>query len=152
MRIHVFPLDWMGQPPLLEPRDKKLHDLAVDFCKRELAKQPDLSAFSKVWVAVEEPEFDEDHKLISGTVLGMTGYVLKPDIPLFRVAGPNASRATKMLTDRLHDYFADVGLRGQEVFVHLSSKETPEQKCAGWQEGLAATEATLADRFSVIVR
>ncbi len=146
MRIQVIPVDFMGQPPLIEPKDRELHDMAVDYCRCELSEMPSFERLSKVWVAAEMA----DGKPIS--IIGICGYVLKPDIPVFRVSGPNAARATKMLTDRLHDYFADQGLRGCEVFIHVSSKETPQQKCAKWQEGLKATDAQPADRYSVIVR
>ena len=152
MRMLVIPIDFMGQAPLYEPKDRKLHDAAVQYCKENLADQLDFVRLNKVWVAIEEPAFDDKGMFVSGTISGITGYVLKPDIPLFRVTGANASRATKMLTDRLHDHFGDQGLRGSEVFVHVSSKESPDQKCAAWQDGLKATDAKLADRYSVIVR
>lgn len=152
MRIQVIPLDFMGQAPLYEPRDKKLFDLAMDYCNRELAEPIDFVRLNKVWVAVGDPKFDKAGNLVDGHVCGLTGYVLKPDIPVFRVSGENAARATKMLTDRYHDFFADQGLRGQEIFIHISGKEKPEQRCPRWEESLSATDAKPADRFSVIVR
>jgi len=38
MRIQVFPIDFMGQWPLLEPKDQELHDLAIKYCEKELAE------------------------------------------------------------------------------------------------------------------
>jgi hypothetical protein len=145
MRIEVIPLDFIGQGALLEPADPKLHDMAVDYCRRELqdGDKINLSKFQKVWVAVvmEEGEFRE--------IVGVTAYQLRIDLPVFRVNGPNAVRATKMLTDRLHAFFQDQGARGHDLFIHISSKETPEQRCANWTESLASQDARPADRFLI---
>lgn len=140
MRVEVIPLDFMGQGALLEPADQKLHDLAVDYCARELqgGKDLNLARFNKVWVA-----------LADGEVIGITGFVWRIDLPIFRVSGDNAARATKMLTDRVRSYFQDQGCRGQELFLHISGKETPEQRCPKWEESLAAAPAVPADRYSV---
>ena len=147
MRIEVIPIDFMGQPPLYEPKERELFDMAIEYCNRELAEQFDFVNLNKVWVSVI---CDDEGK--PQEVIGITGTVLKADIPIFRVSGPNAKRATKMLEQRLHSYFADQGMRGHEVFLHISSKETPEQKCPAWEESLLAAKAVPADRFSVIVR
>src|SRR5207237_4800974 len=56
MKIEILPLDFIGpQGALLELADPKLHDMAVDYCARELAGGQDLnlSKFTKVWLAVE---------------------------------------------------------------------------------------------------
>src|SRR5437868_9422214 len=144
MRIEILPLDFIGpQGALLEPADPKLHDMAVDYCARELAGGQDLnlSKFTKVWLAVEMDQ-DQYHAII-----GITGYVWRIDLPVFRVSGENAVRATKMLTDRLRCYFQDNGARGTEVFLHISGKELPEQRCQKWEESLAAVNAVPADRY-----
>lgn len=151
MRIDVFPLDFLGQPPLYEPKDRGLFDAAQEYSKRELAEQFDFVRLNKVWVAVGNPVF-KNGQYVSGEICGITGYALKPDIPVFRVSGENAARATKMLTDRYHSHFADLGWRGCEVFLHISNKERPEQRCSRWAESLVATGATPADRYSVTVR
>jgi len=151
MRIDAFPIDFMGTPPLYEPRDRALFDAAIEYCSRELTETPDFVRLNKVWVAIGNPVF-ADGKFVSGEICGITGYVLKPDIPVFRVSGDNAARATKMLTDRYHAYFADQGWRGSEVFIHISSKERPEQRCSRWTESLKATNAVPAERFAVTVR
>lgn len=140
MRIEIIPLDFLGQGALLEPADQKLHDLAVEYCARELEGGADLNLarFNKVWIALED-----------GEVVGITGFVWRIDLPIFRVSGERAARATKLLTDRVRAYFQDQGCRGQELFLHISSKETPEQRCAKWEESLAAAPAVPADRYSV---
>lgn len=145
MRIEVIPLDFIGQGALLEPADPKLHDMAVEYCARELegGDQLNLAKFQKCWVAVvmENDQYQE--------IVGITGYVMRIDLPVFRVSGANAVRATKMLTDRLHAFFQDQGARGHELFIHISSKERPEQRCAKWQESLASQKATPADRLAI---
>jgi len=145
MRIEIIPLDFLGQGALLEPGDRKLHDLAVDYCSRQLqnGKELNLAKFSKVWLAVEMD--DAAYK----EVVGITGFVWRIDLPVFRVSGPNAVRATKMLADRLHAYFQDQGARGQELFIHISGKELPEQRCEKWQESLLAEGAVPADRYAI---
>lgn len=140
MRIEVVPIDFCGQGALLEPVHPELHDLAVDYCTRELAggKDLNLARFSKCWIAIE-----------GQNVVGFTGYVMRIDLPVFRVSGPNSIRATKMLCDRLRGFFQDQGARGQELFIHISSKERPEQRCSGWKEALHVVGATAADRYAV---
>lgn len=144
-RLAVLPIDFMGQGALLEPVDRKLHDMAVDYCARELqgGENLDLTRFAKVWVTVSI----EDDKYIE--IFGITGYVLRPDLPVFRVTGDKPDRVTQMMADRLHAYFQDQGCRGQELFLHISSKETPEQRCGKWEESLKIQGATPADRFLV---
>jgi hypothetical protein len=147
MRIEVIPIDFLGQGALLEPKDAALHDLAVDYCRRELQNgdKLNLTQFNKVWVACVM----EDSKPVE--VVGITGWVHRIDLPVFRVSGQNAVRATKMLADRLHAFFQDQGCRGQELFIHISSKETPEQRCEKWQESLAAEGAIPADRLAIVI-
>ena len=143
--IRVIPIDFLGQGALLEPKDVNLHDMAVDYCTRELqdGKDLDLSKFNKVWVAVEMD--GDEYK----EILGITGFVWRIDLPVFRVSGNRADRTTNMLADRLHAYFQDQGARGAELFIHLSSKERPEQKCDKWEESLKIQGAVPADRFLV---
>ena len=152
MSVKVFPIDFIGQGALLQPKDEQLHAMALDFCKRELVGgEVNLSKFNRVWVAAE---VDEGGKPIE--ILGITGWVYRVDIPVFRALN---SAATAKLHQRLHTYFADQGCLGTmdgsvettEVFIHLSSKETPEQRCANWSEELAAAGAVPADRFIVKV-
>lgn len=137
--IQILPLDLIGQGALLQPKDEKLHDAAVDFCFRELAdgKTVDLSKFSKVWVGMRD-----------GVVRGIAGYVLKPDVPLLRVTDAEVLRAMGM---RLNNFFADNGCRGQEAFLYIGN-EKPEQRCPEWRQVLCEFGAKSARRFAIEVK
>lgn len=145
--VKILPIEFIGQGALLEPVDHKLHDMAVDYCLKELqgGDKLDLSKFQKVWVAVEieDGEYQE--------ILGITGWVWRIDIPVFRVTGDKVDRCTIMLTDRVRSYFEDMGARNSEVFLHVSSKERPEQRCQNWKKSLEWSGAVPADRFSIKV-
>lgn len=142
MRIDVSPLDFDRlDADSVKPRDPELWAAAEAFMQRELDKPFDITRAAKVWAAHSEEE-----------VCGITAFQMVPDITHFRVAGPNAVRATKMMTDRLQAYFADQGLRNGYVFLHISSKERPEQRCTKWEDSLRAAGAIPADRFLVKVR
>lgn len=147
MAIKILPLDFLGQGALLEPADKKLHDMAVDYCARELAggQELNLSKFTKCWIAVEMNA--EEYK----EVVGVTGFVWRIDIPVFRVTGTRVDYTTRTMIDRIRTFFMDQGARGSEVFFHLSSKERPDQRCENWEKNLAASGAIPADRFSMKV-
>jgi hypothetical protein len=146
-KIVVLPIDFLGQGALLEPADQKLHDMAVEYVSRELehGKDLNLSKFLKCWVEVvmDGSEYKE--------VTGFTGVVWRIDVPVFRVTGTNPDRCTMLLVNRLRSWLEDNGGRNTEVFLHISSKETPEQRCAKWEESLKAVGAVPADRFSVKV-
>ena len=142
MRIDVSPLDFQRlDSEAIRPADPMLWNAAEAYMQRELEKPFPIDRMAKTWVA---------HS--GGEICGITAFLMVPDITHFRVSGPNAARATKMLTDRLQSYFADQGLRGQYVLLHISSKETPEQRCHRWDESLTAAEAEPADRMIVRVR
>lgn len=147
MKIEIIPIDFMGQGALLEPVDKKLHDLTVDYCARELqnGRELNLAKFNKVWAVVETE--GEDYI----DVIGISGFAWRVDIPVFRVTGDRVDYSTHKLVDRMRSYFQDNGLRGSEVFLHISSKERPEQRCEKWQQSLDSVGAIPADRFTVKV-
>lgn len=145
MSVKVFPLDFMtGDGAILVPKDQKLHDMAVDYCAREVNGDVNLSKFSKVFIAAEVDDSGQPMN-----VQGVTGYVLRPDIALYR---STSAAATAKLHHRWHTFFADNGIIGQEVFIHLNDKETPEQRCSKWHQELEAAQATPAHRFLVTVR
>lgn len=144
MSIKIFPLDFLGQGALLQPKDHQLHDLAVDFCAREVVGDVNLVKFAKVFISAE---VDESERPIN--VEGVTGHIWRPDISLYRAT---TARATAKLHHRWHTYFADQGLLGEEVFIHLNSKDTPEQRCTNWNNELMAAQAIPADRYLVKVR
>lgn len=137
--ISVIPLDFLGQGALLEPADRKLHDMAVDYCNRELAKgrELDFSKFSKVWVGLKDAE-----------VFGVSGYVLKPDVPLLRATNPDVLRA---LCHRMNDFFSDNGARGKEAFVYIGD-EQPSQRCPEWRRVLREFGAKSARRVAIEVK
>lgn len=141
--VKIFPLDFMGQGALLQPKNQQLHDLIVDFCAREVIGDVNLAEFAKVFAAAEVDDADRPIN-----IEGVTGYVLRPDIALFRAV---SARATSKLHHRWHTFFADSGIIGHQVFLHLNSKERPEQRCTNWEEELKAAKAELADRYLVTV-
>jgi hypothetical protein len=140
IRDEVLPLDFMGQGALIEPVDRDLHDRAVDYCRREIVGDVNLTKFTKVWVVLHD-----------GDVCGLAGFVWRIDVPVFRTSGDFGARAAALLIDRMRSFFQDNGARGAEVFVHISSKEMPEQRCPKWQESLDAVNAKPADRMLVKV-
>jgi hypothetical protein len=113
--------------------------MAVDYCLRELAKgrEVNFAKFSKVWVGLKGQE-----------VFGVTGYVLRPDVPLFRATDCEVLRA---LGNRLNNYFADNGARGQEAFLYIGN-EQPSQRCPEWRRMLLEFGAKSARRVAIEVR
>ena len=87
MRIAIIPLDFLGTPPLYEPRDAELFNLALDYCRRELAEPIELSRLAKVWLAcvMENGQAKE--------IIGIAGYVflLGPMRPIAELL-PSESR------------------------------------------------------------
>jgi hypothetical protein len=137
--ISIVPLDFLGQGALLEPKHSKLHDAALEYCWRELAKgkEVDFSKFAKVWVGLKDEK-----------VLGIAGYVLRPDVPLFRATDCEVLRA---LGHRLNDWFADNGARGQEAFLYIGN-EQPSQRCPNWRQMLVEFGAKSARRVAIEVK
>lgn len=137
--IRVIPIDFLGQGALLQPKDANLHDAAMEFCWRELAKgkEVDFSKFAKVWVGKKD-----------GEVKGVAGYVLRPDLPLFRATDCEVLRA---MGRRLNDFFSDNGCRGQEAFLYIGN-EQPSQRCPNWRQMLAEFGAVSARRVAIEVR
>jgi hypothetical protein len=137
--ITVRPLDFLGNGALLEPADHKLHDAAIEYCLRELSngKEVDFSKFAKVWIGLKDEK-----------VMGVSGYVLKPDVPLIRATDCEVLRA---LCYRMNDFFSDNGAYGKEAFIYIGS-EKPEQRCPAWKAVLKEFGAKSAQRFSVEVR
>jgi hypothetical protein len=144
-RIIVLPIDFLGQTPMFQPADAVLHDLAIEFCQKQLAEPVNLTKFQKVWAAVE---MDNGNPM---QVIGVAGWINKIDIPLFRASGSDSVKASTLLIDRMRSYFQDQGCRGAEAFIHISTKETPEQKCDEWQRLLEYVKAEPGDRWSVTI-
>jgi len=136
--IEIVPIDFMGQQgALLEPKHKHIHDLAVDYCQRELVKEVDLSKFAKVWLGLKD-----------GKAFGVAGYVLRADVPLMRATDADVLRA---LGKRMNDFFSDQGIREQEVFIFIGD-EKPEQRCPEWKQVLKEFGATSAQRWQIEVK
>lgn len=137
--IDVQPLDFLGQGALLEPADQKLHNQAVDYCRRELTGGDtlNLAKFNKVWVGRKD-----------GEVLGVAGYLLRPDIPLLRATDAGVLRA---IGHRLNSFFSDNGARGHQAFIYIGN-EKPEQRCPEWRQVLKEWNAQSARRMLIEVR
>ena len=52
-QLRAISLDFNRAPGYAMPCDRQLHQLAVEFAKKELAAIPDYSSFARVWVAAE---------------------------------------------------------------------------------------------------
>ena len=139
MTIQVIPIDFLGQGALIEPKHPKLHDAAVSYCLKELAKgkEVDFSRLNKVWVGVKDEK-----------VMGVCGYVMKPDVPLFRATDVDVLRA---MAQRMNSFFADNGARGQEALIYIGD-EKPEQRCPAWKTVLKEFSATSAQRWAIEVK
>jgi hypothetical protein len=147
MRMGVVPLDFRESLNGIVPVDEHLYTLVTEYCKTALAEQPKLEELRKTWAVVEyEGE----------TIVGVTGLAAWggdiPDHPLFRVTGPNAKRATKMLQERINGFHADRGARGRHVFLYISDSETPEQRCEAYEQSLKDAGAVPAQRYAVTIR
>ena len=136
----IVPLDFIGNQALLEPVNRSLHDKVVEWCAKELVggRELDLSKFNKVWVVLDGDE-----------VCGMLGWVWRIDIPVVRATD---EESLALLAHRANSFFADQGSTGYEVFLHVSKREKPEQKCPGWAQTLKDWNAVPADRLLVKVR
>ena len=147
MRMGVVPIDFRESSNGLVPVDAELFTLVTEYCKSALAEQPELTMLRKTWAVVEY----EGDKIVSVTGLAAWGGDV-PDHPLWRVTGPNAKRATKMLQERINGFHADRGARGRHVFIYISEKEQPEQRCPDWEQSLRDVGAVPAQRFAVTIR
>ena len=147
MKMAIVPLDFRESENGIVPVDSHLFTLVTEYCKTALAEQPKLDQLRKTWAVVE---FDGEQMVAIHGIAAYAGNV--PDVPLFRVTGEKAQRATKMLYDRLNGFFADQGMRGRQVFLYLNEKETEEQRCPQWSESLKDVGAIPAMRLAVTVR
>ena len=147
-RMGVVPLDFQrDENGKLVAKDSVLYQLVLDYCALALAEQPELEKLAKTWAVVE---FEGDEIV---NVTGLASYAGNvPDVSIFRVTGDNAKRATQMLYDRLNAFFADIGMRGHQVFLFLNEKESPEQRCEAWEQSLKDVGAVPAHRLAVTVR
>jgi hypothetical protein len=143
MKTLALPLDFKSFDPL-EPCDPRLFELADSFCRAELSEYPEFKSYRKIWVTVV---IDNDGEMLR--VSGFQALMTVVDLPISRYTD---SKSAKLLSERVDSYCADNGLRGAPVFVYLSSKEKPEQRCRDWVKWLKFWNAVPADRFLVRVR
>lgn len=135
--IEIQPIDFLGQGALLEPVDKVLHDKAVEYAARELQDPVNFIKLAKVWVGLKD-----------GQVKGVCGYVLRPDIPLFRATDFEVLRA---MGQRMNAFFSDNGWRGYPAFLYMGN-EPEEQRCPQWRQALKEFRAQSAHRFMIEVK
>lgn len=137
--IRIVPLDFLGpRDSIITPVDPELHDKAVEFCRRELTEEVNLTHLAKVWVALKDND-----------VVGIMGYVLIPDVPVMRATSEEALRE---LAERYNNFLADNGALGKTTFIYVMRGEKPECKCPGVHNVLKDWDAKLADRVAVKVR
>lgn len=138
--IRIVPLDFLGPrgEAMIAPVDPELHDKAVDFCRRELTEEINLTHLEKVWIALKNDE-----------VVGVMGYVLVPDVPVMRATDEDALRE---LAERYNNFLADNRCLGKHTFIYVMRGEKPECKCPGVVGVLKDWDAKLADRVVVKVR
>lgn len=144
MKFRVLQLLFKEQGGMLLPRDPELHKLVVEFAERELAEPINFTDYRNVFV---ECECDDEGKPVR--VEGIAAMQLVADIPVFRSTN---ARSAKLLIDRMTDFLDDQGARGQRVLVHISERETPEQRCPNFLVWLAALGAKPAERWAVTVK
>lgn len=139
-KLRVVPIDFVQTPEGIQPRDPLVIEAAEDFCRRELAEQPDLKRLDKSWLAVE---LDGAGKLIRP--LAISGYRFVPDIPLFRSIDVGATEA---IAERISAYFSDQGFRGRDCFLYVAPPEAEpeESRCPNWDRFLGKYGAREANR------
>jgi hypothetical protein len=142
--VRVVPIDFFGTGGYLQPADPELFKMVNQFCKERFAKPIDLTKLAKSWACVE---YDEDGTPVA--VLGVTGYVLRPDVAVFRSLN---KMATWKLYERMNNFFADNAMRDQEVFVFVSEHEGPELRCPAYEDVLDTMGAKSAERHVIQVR
>jgi hypothetical protein len=131
MSVYIIPFDQAPQA---------LRDEAHEFCKRELTlpegeKEWNLDLFLKAWIEIED-----------GEVRGVSAILRRIDIAVYRCT---TARGNAKMNQRLHNYLADQGLMGQDVFIQFAKDD---KMCEGWQEELEKAQAKPANRFIVKVR
>ncbi len=120
------------------PWDNETHEPAARFCRDILGAEFDRSLLQQAWLAREGER-----------VLGVAAIQARWDIPVFRSIDP---KATFKMAERMNSYFADRGVRGQDVFLFLSQSESPEQQCPARDRILEKMAARPAGRYVMTVR
>lgn len=130
------------------PKDRELHQKAIEFAQKHLAEMPNFADYARVWVSADVAT-DEKGKEKPVLVHGALGFVMRPDVTLCRFLD---RKALVGLYLRTNSYLADNGARGYEALVYVNPDEKPEQKCAQQEESLAALAAKPANRWAITIR
>ncbi len=140
----VLPLDFDRAAGYAMPKDRALHQLAIEFAQKELAEMPNYADYARVWLSVD---VDAHEKPLA--VHGAIGFVMRPDVVLCRSLDRKAMVGLYL---RMNSYLADNGARGFEGLVYINPDEKPEQKCPQQKESLEALGAKPACRWAITVR
>lgn len=143
-KIRIVNLDFVDNGGMLQAKDAVLFAAVQKFCTEQLEERPNFGALAKSWAAVR---LDAEGGLEE--VVGLIGYKMVPDISLFRAIDKGG---TVKLAQRINDFFADQGLRMQEVFLHVAPEESPEQRCADFDSTMQLWDAKPANRQKIVVR
>jgi hypothetical protein len=145
--LRVIPFYFMGQGALIEPHPvcKKEFELATKYIHEELAGQIYLSDFEKSFAVIE---YDGENPVACHGV-SVGGW--KWDIPVFRVSGEKAKRATKLLFDRWQSALSDSGLRGKSVSIYIKTDDSPLAMCPNWEQSIRELDCRPSHRFDVKV-
>lgn len=139
-----FALTFKREGGYAVPEDKKLHQLVVKWCDKNLDTPLNLEVFELVRVVCE---VDEAGDPIEVTALGCGG--MRFDLSVARYQDPASG---EILFDSIESFLHDIGKRGQEVFVFLSEGGKPENMCPMREEMLKKYRAEPSQRYSVIVK
>lgn len=129
------------------PVDLEFFRLVDTFAKEQLSAPIQLGLAADIWAVCRM----EDDRPVE--VLAIAGWQQAIDVFLFRTKpDPQAGKATKMLWQRINDFFNDKGCRGMDALLYISETETEEQRCPQWKQWLVAAGAKSAERQKVKVR
>lgn len=148
MHIELFPIDFQNAGTFLVPTDDALHAMAVEYAKAQLKEKPDFMKLRKAWLVCK---VDADNKPIEA--VGMVGFSLRPDVHILRAHdGATATKVYRKVFDRLNGFFADQGLTGEEVLIHVDITAPMDELCPNWAQAIQSYGAKPANRFTIKVR
>ena len=131
--LRGFSVKFNVQGGIAYPVDTHLHKLAVEFADKHLNAPCNLADYNGVTVVAK---VDDDGKPVE--ILAMNARVPRWDYPIWRFIDEAAG---EVLIERTRASLDDEGLRGGEIFVHVSEAEKPESRCPNWKEFLKAVNA-----------
>lgn len=146
-RLIVVPLFFKEGRDGLVPADPVLHSRIIQYCQANLAEVPDLTRYRRTFAVVE---YGDHGEIVD--IHGVSADRMTPDIGIFRSSGPKAKQATVMLHDRWQSFYADLGWRGEDVFIWVDKSEQPEQQCPNQSGSIKEFDLKVANRMAVRVR